>query len=235
MMYTARRSPRPPFRGAPRPRTRNVLPLGVPAGTFSVTGPFIVGTSTLAPSAASGYVIGSSTVRSSPRRPKIGWGSTATLTNRSPAAPPTPPGSPFPARRMRAPSRTPAGILTRIVRVRRCVPEPPHVVHAVSTIRPLPPHVGHGRDIEKNPWFSAISPVPAHVGHVVGDVPGSAPLPPHREQVAGPSIRIGSVVPRSASSKEIVTDVSRSAPRRAPARPPPRRPAPPNTPPKMSD
>ena len=50
----ARRSPRPPFFGTPRPLTRNVLPLGVPAGTFSVTGPFSVGTSTSAPSAASG-------------------------------------------------------------------------------------------------------------------------------------------------------------------------------------
>src|SRR4029077_13508844 len=63
------RSPVPLRFGAPLPRTRNVLPVGVPAGTFRVTGPFSVGTWTLAPSAASGYETGSSSVRSSPFRP----------------------------------------------------------------------------------------------------------------------------------------------------------------------
>ena len=53
------RSPWPFASGAPLPRTRKVLPLGVPAGTFSVTGPFRVGTCTCAPSAASGKVTGS--------------------------------------------------------------------------------------------------------------------------------------------------------------------------------
>ena len=53
------RSPWPPFVGAPLPRSRNVLPDGVPAGTFSVTGPFSVGTFTFAPSAASANVTGS--------------------------------------------------------------------------------------------------------------------------------------------------------------------------------
>src|SRR6266571_2389865 len=48
------RSPAPPFGfGEPFPRTRNVLPLSVPAGIFRVTGPFRVGTSTFAPRAAS--------------------------------------------------------------------------------------------------------------------------------------------------------------------------------------
>ncbi len=53
------RSPAPPVVvGAPLPLMRNVVPLGVPAGTLSVTGPFSVGTCTFAPSAASGNEIG---------------------------------------------------------------------------------------------------------------------------------------------------------------------------------
>src|SRR5437763_8045361 len=45
--------PEPPSFGAPRPRMRRSLPSSEPAGTFSETGPSGVGTSTMAPSAAS--------------------------------------------------------------------------------------------------------------------------------------------------------------------------------------
>jgi hypothetical protein len=68
----------------------------------------------------------------------------------------------LPASRIRAPLRTPAGIFTCRVRVRRSAPDPPHVLHGDSTILPAPPQRGQGRDIEKNPWFSAISPLPPH-------------------------------------------------------------------------
>ena len=65
----------------PRPRTRTVLPLWVPAGTFTVTGESSVGTFTWVPSAASGNVIGTFTVRSLlPLRPKIVCGATCTTT-----------------------------------------------------------------------------------------------------------------------------------------------------------
>ena len=58
-------------RGTPLPRTRNVRPDAVPDGTRSVTGdPPRVGTFTSAPSAASGNVTGTVTVRWSPFRPK---------------------------------------------------------------------------------------------------------------------------------------------------------------------
>jgi hypothetical protein len=59
----------PPFSfGAPRPRMRISLPSWVPAGIFSDTGPSGVGTSTLAPRAASANVTGTLTTRSAPRR-----------------------------------------------------------------------------------------------------------------------------------------------------------------------
>ena len=65
----------------PRPRTRTVLPVCVPGGTFTVTGASSVGTLTWAPSAASGKVTGTFTVRSHlPLRAKIGWGATCTTT-----------------------------------------------------------------------------------------------------------------------------------------------------------
>ena len=65
----------------PLPRTRTVLPDCVPGGTFTVTGDSSVGTFTWAPSAASGIVIGTFTVRSVlPLRAKIGCGATCTTT-----------------------------------------------------------------------------------------------------------------------------------------------------------
>src|SRR5690625_163537 len=78
----ASRSPLvPSFRVAPRPRIRNVRPLGVPGGIRSVTGiPFSVGTLISAPSDASGKVTGTVTVRCSSLRPNTGCPSTCTVT-----------------------------------------------------------------------------------------------------------------------------------------------------------
>src|SRR4029077_14113431 len=146
------RSPFPPFDfGAPLPRRRNVFPDGVPAGTFSVTGPFIVGTFTLAPSAASANVTGTVNVRSAPLRANNLCSATWTTTNRSPDGAPAGPGSPRPPSRMRAPSRTPGGIFTENFRVRRTLPEPWQVGQGVSTIRPDPAQLGHGLENENGP------------------------------------------------------------------------------------
>src|SRR5207302_7750486 len=188
------RSPAPLLFGTPLPRTRNVRPLEVPAGIFKVTGPFNVGTCTLAPSAASEYVTGRSTVRSPPRRPKTGCGSTRTSTYRSPGAPPAGPASPLPRTRIRWPSFTPGGIRTENSRVRRTLPDPWQVWHGCSTIRPAPPHLGHVCANWKNPWSTATDPDPPHWGQVTGDVPGSAPEPPHVWHGAAPLIFTGTVV-----------------------------------------
>src|SRR5207248_11793482 len=67
----ASRSPRPlpPRFGAPWPRMRSNWPSCAPALTFSESrSPNGVGTSTVAPSAASAYVTGTSITRSLPRR-----------------------------------------------------------------------------------------------------------------------------------------------------------------------
>ena len=67
--------------GTPLPRTRKVRPFGVPGGSRSVTGgPSRVGTLTSAPSAASGKVTGTVSVRLSPVRPNTGCGVTCTVT-----------------------------------------------------------------------------------------------------------------------------------------------------------
>ena len=65
----------------PLPFTRNVRPDRVPGGMRSVTGPpSRVGTVMSAPSAASGNVTGTVSVRSSPARPNSGCGATRTTT-----------------------------------------------------------------------------------------------------------------------------------------------------------
>src|SRR4029077_14217902 len=105
--------PLPPSFGAPWPRIRSNRPSCVPAGTFSDTrSPYGVGASTVAPSAASVYVTGTSIKRSAPRRSNFFDGSTRVTTNRSPAAPPASPSSPLSFSRIRVPSLTPAGHFT---------------------------------------------------------------------------------------------------------------------------
>src|SRR5262249_5866413 len=84
---TLRRASRSPLPsplsfGAPRPRTRSIVPSCVPGLTFSVTGPPSgVGTLTFAPSVASAYVTGRSRIRSaSPRRRNNGESATRVTT-----------------------------------------------------------------------------------------------------------------------------------------------------------
>ena len=56
-----------------------------------------------------------------------------------------------PARRMRLPSRTPAGMLTRSFLTVRTAPLPWHVAHGSSMIVPEPPQREHGWEIENMP------------------------------------------------------------------------------------
>src|SRR4051812_21790278 len=116
ILIRASRSPRrsrlPPM-GAPRPLTRSSTPSPVPPGTLSLTvSPSGVGTSMVAPTAASTNSTGTSTIRSSPRRVKTGEGVTWATTKRSPGSPPCTPASPLPLSRILAPSLTPGGTLT---------------------------------------------------------------------------------------------------------------------------
>src|ERR1700712_2631146 len=111
----ASRSPPPLAVVTPRPLTRSTRPDGVPGATLSFTGsPPRVGTSMVAPSAASVKVTGTSTRRLSPSRSKTGCLRTVTVSVRSPAVPPSGLGSPFPLSRIFWPSFTPAGIFTLI-------------------------------------------------------------------------------------------------------------------------
>ena len=97
----------------PRPLTRSTRPDGVPAATLSLTGsPPSVGTSMVAPSAASVKVIGTVTRKFSPSRVNTGCGFTATCTTMSPLSPPSGEGRPRPRSRIFCPSLTPAGIFT---------------------------------------------------------------------------------------------------------------------------
>ncbi len=77
----ASRSPTPDDAGTPRPRTRNVRPDLLPAGTLTVTGPSRVGTLTCAPRVASREADGHGhgEVFASPA-PNTGWRSVCTTT-----------------------------------------------------------------------------------------------------------------------------------------------------------
>src|SRR2546430_8706363 len=172
------RSPWPPSRfGTPLPRTRSVRPLGVPGGTRTVTEPSSVGTVRSTPLTASGNVIGTASVRSSPYRPYRLSSRTLIRTYRSPAGPPRAPGSPRPDSRIFCPSATPAGIRTLSVRVLVTPPVPRHSGHFTSTIVPTPWHSRHGSEKLNDPWLLVVSPTPWQTGQVRGTEPGLAPLP----------------------------------------------------------
>ena len=144
-------------------------------GTRSRFEPFSVGTSITAPWIASGIVSGTSTSRLSPLRLNTGDSDTRVITYRSPGSAPRSPGSPLPASRIRLPSRTPAGMLTRSRRTRRWAPVPSHVGHGSSITVPEPWQFEHGWEIEKIPWLWASTPRPLQTGQTFGAVPGLAP------------------------------------------------------------
>src|SRR3954468_11334712 len=207
-------SPRafPPSFGGPSPRSRCTVPWCVPAGTRSRLLPCSVGTSTSAPRIASGIVSGTSTSTLSPLRRKTGLSLTCVTTNRSPDGPLFGPGPPLPASRTREPSRTPGGMLTLYRFVVRTTPSPRHVGHGSSITVPAPPQRVHGCEIENRPWPCDSSPRPWQRGQTFGDVPGFAPVPWQVVHRDGDGTASGTWVPVIASSKEIVTSASRSAP-----------------------
>ena len=106
-----------------------------------------------------------------------GDGLTRVTTYRSPGGPPLRPGSPFPASRMRLPSRTPAGIETRYFFTVLRAPVPAQAGQGSSITVPAPPQREQGWEIENRPWPSASTPRPWHWGHTLGVVPGRAPVP----------------------------------------------------------
>ncbi len=87
------------------------------------------------------------------------------------------PGLPFPGILTVAPSCTPAGIFTLMLRVRTSVPLPRHWVQGVGTILPLPPHCGQVWLKEKTPWFWATDAGPATGRTYVDARPGFGPRP----------------------------------------------------------
>ncbi|MNY33692.1 hypothetical protein D3C86_1679800 [compost metagenome] len=74
--------------------------------------PVRVGTATLVPNAASHGASGTVMIRLCPSTSNKGCGANLMIRYRSPLAPPPTPGAPWPLRRMRSPSVTPAGIFT---------------------------------------------------------------------------------------------------------------------------
>src|SRR6218665_2294249 len=115
MTTSARRSPVLFAAATPRPFTRRMRPLGVPGATLSLTGtPPRVGTSIVAPSAASTNVTGTLTLRLSPSRSNPGCWRPRPVSRRSPASPPLGEVCPFPRSFTFCPSETPAGIRTVI-------------------------------------------------------------------------------------------------------------------------
>src|SRR4051812_32621254 len=227
-----------PSTGGPSPRSRWTVPCLVPPGTRSFFVPCRVGTSTSAPPTASAIVIGTSTSRLSPLRAKIGESATWQITNRSPAGPPRSPASPLPGRRIREPSLTPGGMLTRYFLTSRSRPSPPHVGHGPSITVPEPPQRPHGRVIENRPWPWDSTPRPWQTGHTLGEVPGRAPVPRHVVHAACVATETGTCAPSTAWSKESETVVYRSRPRPAAGLvrvPPPRPPAVLKMPDRMSE
>src|ERR671923_443471 len=220
-------SPRPlPLSdGGPSPRSRCTVPCLVPPGTRSFLVPCSVGTSTSAPRSASATVIGTSTSKLSPLRRNTGDSLTCVMTYRSPAGPPRSPASPFPGRRIREPSLTPAGMLTRYFLSSRSRPTPPQVGHGSSITVPEPPQREHGRVMENTPWPCDSTPRPWQTGQTIGEVPGRAPVPRQVLQAAYVATDTGTCAPSTACSNDSETVVSRSRPRsaagrvRAPPRP----------------
>src|SRR5690606_7211681 len=115
MCTVASRSPVDFAVATPRPFTRSTRPLGVPGATRKRTGaPSSVGTSIVAPRAASVKVTGTSTRRLAPSRSNTGCGRTAIVSTRSPGSPPSGLGCPLPRSLIFWPSLTPAGIFTLV-------------------------------------------------------------------------------------------------------------------------
>src|SRR4029079_15667084 len=104
-----------------------------------------------------------------------------------------------PARRMRVPSSTPAGMLTDSVRSFWTRPEPEQSLHGSSIVSPRPWQAGHVRAIVKKPWLARTFPTPPHVAQMWALVPGLAPEPAHVSHLTLAGTRICAVLPEKAS------------------------------------
>src|ERR1700759_4048653 len=186
----------------PLPRTRKVRPFGVPAGILTVTGaPLWAGTLMSAPSAASGTVTGTVTVRLPPDRPKTGCGVTCTRTYRSPADQ---------AARQGHPGRNPGLDGPRAGRVAAAVARGARVLDH----QPPAPAGLAGSEKAKLPRFRLDCPVPSQVGQTLGTVPALAPVPRQTGQGPSPVSLSGTVVPSTASPNDRGPSVAPWAPRR---------------------
>ena len=95
-------------------------------------------------------------------------------------------------------------------------------MHGVSTTLPAPAHAGHVCVRTNSPktlretWRSC--PCPPQVWQVTRSVPGSAPSPSQRSQVAATSTSTVRLTPVNASASSIETERPRSPPRARPPR-----------------
>src|SRR6185503_13390924 len=195
--------PRPPRCGTPWPRTRNVVPLCVPSGTWTLVlpPPPTLGTSMDVPSAGCAMPMGTSHRRAAPSRWKNSCSSTRTTTYRSPGGPPALPASPSPLMRSWLPVSTPPGILIWSLRSTVTWPSPPQSLQGVATMRPVPWQRPQVRATLKNPCWNVTWPRPPHDVHVLGEVPGAAPLPWQVAHGSARGIWMWVSVPKTASSK----------------------------------
>ena len=141
-------------------------------------------------------------ITSCPSRLKKSWGSTWTITYRSPGGPPPMPASPSPESRSRLPVSTPAGILTETRRTVFTWPAPRQWVQGWLTIWPAPRQRGQVVRRVKNPWLRVTWPEPWHWLQTSGSVPGSQVVPPQTGHTSRFSTSRDFSTPKAASMKE---------------------------------
>ncbi len=113
------------------------------------------------------------------------------------------PASPSPARRMRVPSSTPAGMLTCSVLSLRTRPAPPQVQQGSLITRPMPWQVGQVRSMVKKPCWARTLPAPWQVEQATGWAPPAPPVPLQLSHGAEVGTVMVAVLPLKASSRLI--------------------------------
>jgi hypothetical protein len=96
----------------------------------------------------------------------------------------------------------PAGIRISSVRVPRRRPWPSHPEQGLSTIRPSPPQVAHGRVTTRKPCENRCRPRPPQAEQSRGCDPFAAPDPEQASQTSSREIASGAVMLKAASRKE---------------------------------
>ena len=213
----------PSLRAAPRPRTRIVRPLAVPAGSFRVTGaPPRVGTLISAPRAASGKVTGTRhrEVFAAPAEDRVR---------------PHVHGDEQVAGRAAALPRGSLALEPDLLTVRHTRGDAGVRSCWLPVARPLPWQVGarvlddHARAValrgrarhrEAAQVAADVPSCPEQDGQIFGVVPALAPVPSQARQAASLVSRSGTVVAVDAPRRRrCVTSASTSAPRRGAAAP----------------